>query len=53
MKQRQPRKKDIAPPLYTTYALSDVAEIHPATGCATPTELGVKEAKDWVDHNQK
>ena len=53
MKQRRPRKKDQVQPLYTTYALSNVAEVSPASGYATPTELGVKEAKDWVDHNQK
>jgi len=53
MKERRSRKKDLVQPLYTTYALSDVAETDPVTGGATPTELGVKEAKDWVDHNQK
>ena len=53
MKERRQRKKDQVQPLYTTYALSDVAEVDPVTGAATPTELGVKEAKDWVDHNHK
>ncbi|MCL2368097.1 MAG: DUF3787 domain-containing protein [Oscillospiraceae bacterium] len=53
MKYRQSRKKDKVQPLYTTYALSDTAEVDPVTGYARPTELGVKEAKDWVDHNQK
>ena len=53
MKQRRTRKKDKVQPLYATYALSDVAEVDPVTGYAAPTELGVKEAKDWVDHNHK
>ena len=54
MKHRRPRaKKDRVQSLYTTYALSNVAETDPVTGYASPTELGVKEAKDWVDHNHK
>ena len=53
MKQRHSRKKDQVQPLYTTYALADVAEVDPVTGVGKPTELGVKEAKDWVDHNKK
>jgi len=53
MKERLPRKRDQVQPLYTTYALSDVAEKNPVTGAGTPTEIGVKEAKDWVDHNEK
>ena len=53
MKHRLPRKKDKVQPLYTTYALSDVAEVDPESGAAIPTERGVKEAKDWVDHNPK
>ena len=53
MKERQSRKKDKVQPLYATYALADVDEVDPVTGVGTPTELGVKEAKDWVDHNKK
>jgi len=43
----------MAPPLYTTYALADTDETDPRTNVGKPTELGVKEAKDWVDHNKK
>ena len=54
MKLRQSKKqKDKVQPLYTTYALADPGEVDPVTGCTKPTELGVKEAKDWVDHNHK
>jgi len=53
MKNRQLRKKDQIQPLYTTYALSSVDEVNPESGYATPTELGVEDAKDWVDHNKK
>ncbi|MCL2568334.1 MAG: DUF3787 domain-containing protein [Oscillospiraceae bacterium] len=54
MKERKTRKKDEVVPLYTTYALSDVEVRNPVTNAAVrPTEIGVKEAKDWVDHNKK
>ena len=53
MKHHKSRKKDRVQPLYTTYALADVDEVDPATNVGKPTELGVKEAKDWVDHNKK
>jgi len=53
MKQRRPRKKDQVQPLYTTYALSSAAKTDPVSGYATPTNLAVQDAKDWVDHNHK
>ena len=53
MKERRFRKKDMAPPLYTTYALADTDETDPLTNVGKPSEIGVKEAKAWVDHNKK
>ena len=53
MKSRQSRKKDQVQPLYTTFALADPAETDPESGYTAPTELGVEEAKNWVDHNKK
>jgi len=53
MKRRQPRKKDQIQALHSTYALADAREVEPDSGTTIPTEFGVKEAKDWVDHNQK
>jgi len=53
MSKRNQKKKDKVQPLYTTYALADVRAVDPVTNVGVPTELGVKEAKDWVDHNEK
>jgi len=53
MPKRKREKQDEVVPLYTTYALADVDEIDPRTNVGKPTEIGVKEAKDWVDHNKK
>jgi len=53
MKQRLPRKKDQIQPLHKTYALADVARTDPESGTTTPTEAGVRQAKDWVDTNEK
>jgi len=36
-----------------TYALADTKKIDPESGATIPTDLGVKEAKDWVEHNKK
>ena len=53
MKKRLPRKKDKIQPLHTSYALADVEQTDPESGTTIPTDLGVAEAKDWVDLNQK
>jgi len=53
MKQRKPRKRDKVLPLYTTYALASTKEVDPDTNVGKPTEKGVIDAKNWVDHNQK
>ena len=54
MKKRLPRKKDgKIIPLHTTYALADVDQVSAESGTTIPTEEGVIEAKNWVDHNKK
>ncbi len=48
------RRKDIGMvPLYTTLALSGGKKRDKRTGAALPDGQAVKEAKDWVDENEK
>ena len=53
MKRRLPRKKDSLLSDNTTFCLADVGETSPESGTTIPTEEGIKEAKDWVEHNKK
>ena len=53
MKHRLPRKKETAPPLNTTFCLADAEQVDPESGTSIPSESGVEEAKDWVEHNKK
>ncbi|MCL2827194.1 MAG: DUF3787 domain-containing protein [Oscillospiraceae bacterium] len=46
-------KKDRVQPDNATYALADAKVTNPVTGTTIPTEAGVDEAKNWVEHNQK
>lgn len=38
---------------FITYALSGNGKKDRKTNTTIPTDEGVKEAKDWVDHNKK
>ena len=53
MKQRKPRKKDKVQSKFATMCFADPGKVDPETGYAAPTELGINEAKNWVDHNKK
>jgi len=56
MKHHFPKKKvkkDRVQPDNATYALADVKSVNAVTGTTVPTAAGVKEAKDWVEHNKK
>lgn len=46
-------KKEKTVPAFQTFALVDTKSIDPATNVSIPSEDNVKEAKDWVDYNQK
>ena len=51
---KKPKKRDgkIAP-AFDTQAISDRGKKLPDSGIAIPPEASVKEAKDWVAHNEK
>ena len=38
---------------FKTFPLADVAEVQDTDNVAIPSVDGVKEAKDWVDFNEK
>ena len=38
---------------YETYSLADKSKKQKKTNVSTPNEQDVKEAKDWVDTNEK
>ncbi len=38
---------------YETQAISDKTFVQPQTGVAIPSDMCVKENKDWVDSNHK
>ncbi len=39
--------------VYRTYALANVHRTDPDSKVTIPGEIDVKEAKDWVDFNEK
>lgn len=39
--------------VYQTYALANVGQIDADSKVTIPPEEDVKEAKDWVDYNEK
>lgn len=52
MKKKKIRSTSI-PGAYQTYALLNTKEKEPVTNVDLPSEEQVKEAKDWVDANEK
>lgn len=40
-------------PVYETLAILDETESTPVTNISLPSAEAVKDAKDWVDHNEK
>ncbi len=38
---------------YQSFPLADTGRVDGASGVTVPTETGVREAKEWVDFNEK
>jgi len=56
MQALKKKKKTPAKPShkgFATYALADCEKRDPLTNTAIPSEDGVEEARDWVNHNKK
>lgn len=52
MESKNNLQKDFVP-VFETMAILDETESTPVTNIAIPSEEAVKDAKDWVDHNEK
>lgn len=46
------KKKDYVP-VFETLAILDESDSTPVTNISLPSEEAVKDAKDWVDNNEK
>ena len=53
MNESSERRGGKTAPVFETQAISDAKKKLPGSGVSIPPEASVKEAGDWVAHNEK